>query len=53
MVMGAKVCELKDGFLWSVCGLYVGILMSPLSRYCLHARGGIISQYIGISTRQD
>ena len=26
MVVGAKVCELIDDF----CGLYVGILMSPL-----------------------
>ena len=32
MVVGAKVCELTDGFLWFVCGLYVGILTSPLSR---------------------
>ena len=31
MVVGAKVCELTDGFLWFVCGLYVGILTSPLS----------------------
>ena len=30
MVVGAKICELTDGFLWFVCGLYVGILMSPL-----------------------
>ena len=30
MVVGAKVCELTDGFLWFVCGLYVDILMSPL-----------------------
>ena len=30
MVVGAKVCELTDGFLWFVCGLYVGILTSPL-----------------------
>ena len=30
MVVGAKVCELTDGFLWFVCGLYVGMLMSPL-----------------------
>ena len=29
MVVGAKVCELTDGFLWFVCGLYVGILTSP------------------------
>ena len=31
MVVGAKVCELTNGFLWFVCGLYVGILTSPLS----------------------
>ena len=30
MVVGVKVCELTDGFLWFVCGLYVGILTSPL-----------------------
>ena len=34
MVVGAKVCELRDGFLWFVCGLYVGILTSPL-KMCL------------------
>ena len=28
MMVGAKVCELTDGFLWFVRGLYVGILMS-------------------------
>ena len=33
MVVGAKVCELTDGFLWFVCGLYVGILTSPLSYF--------------------
>ena len=32
MVVGAKVCELTDGFLWFVCGLYVGIFTSPLIR---------------------
>ena len=31
MVVGAKVCELTDGFSWFVCGLYEGILTSPLS----------------------
>ena len=31
MEVGAKVCELTDGFLWFVCGLYVGILTSPLT----------------------
>ena len=30
MVVGVKVCELTDSFLWFVCGLYVGILTSPL-----------------------
>ena len=29
MVVGAEVCELTDGFLGFVCGLYVGILTSP------------------------
>ena len=32
MVVGAKLCELTDGFLWFVCGLYVEILTSPLSK---------------------
>ena len=32
MVVGVKVCELTDGFSWFVCGLYVGILMSPLTK---------------------
>ena len=32
MVVGAKVCELTDGFLWFVCSLYVGILTSPLTK---------------------
>ena len=30
MVIGAKVCELTDGFLWFLCGLHVGTLTSPL-----------------------
>ena len=30
-MVGAKVRELTDGFLWFVCGLYVVILMSPLN----------------------
>ena len=34
MVVGAKVCELIDGFLWFGCGLYVGILTSPLIQNC-------------------
>ena len=37
MLVGAKVCELTDGFLWFVCGLYVGTLTSPLRSlgFCL------------------
>ena len=35
MVVGAKVCELTDGFLWFVCGLYVGILKSLLMPHLL------------------
>ena len=31
MVVGVKVCGPTDGFLWFVCGLYVGILMSSLN----------------------
>ena len=31
MLVGAKVCDLTEDLLWFVCGLYVGILMSPLS----------------------
>ena len=30
MLVGAKVCELTEGLLWCVCGLYVGILTSSL-----------------------
>ena len=29
MEVGAKVCNLTDGFLWFICGLYVGMLTSP------------------------
>ena len=36
MVVGAKVRELIDGFLWFVCGLYVGILTSPLMVIIYH-----------------
>ena len=32
MVVGAKVCELTDDFLWFVCGLCVIILTSTLTR---------------------
>ena len=39
MVFGAKVCELTDGFLWFVCGLYVGILTSSLSMFGQHGIG--------------
>ena len=34
-MVGTKVCELTDGLLWFVCGLYVGILTSPLMQYKL------------------
>ena len=44
MVVGAKVCELTDGFLWFVCGLYVGILMSPLMRGVDRVGRGITCQ---------
>ena len=43
MLGGAKVCELTDGFLWFVCGLYVGILTSPLTQPVTIAD---ISQYL-------
>ena len=32
MVVGAKVCDLTEDVLWFVCGLYVGILTSPLKK---------------------
>ena len=35
MVVGAKVCELTDGFLLFVCSLYVGILMRLCKSYIL------------------
>ena len=31
MVVGAKVCDLTEDLLWFVCGLYAGILTSPLN----------------------
>ena len=31
MVVGAKVFDLTEDFLWFVCGLYVGILTSSLT----------------------
>ena len=41
MVVGAKVCELIYGFLWFACGLYVGIVTSPLrDRSLITGRGG-------------
>ena len=33
MVVGAKVCDLTEDLLWFVCGLYVGILTSPLRTF--------------------
>ena len=32
MLVEAKVCDLTEDLLWFVCGLYVGIFMSP--QYC-------------------
>ena len=31
MVVEAKVCDLTEDLFWFVCGLYVGILTSPLN----------------------
>ena len=36
MLVGAKVCDLTEDFLWFVCGLYVGI--STSSHKCLTKR---------------
>ena len=46
MVVGAKVCELTDGFLWFVCGLYVGILISPLTKDIDNTSVFIIARYL-------
>ena len=35
MMVGAKESELTDGYLWFVCGLYVGVLTSPLTLYVI------------------
>ena len=43
MVVGAVVCELTDGFLWFVCGLYVGILRCPLSSQQIHTHCSLIN----------
>ena len=43
MLVGAKLCELTDGFLWFVCSLYVGILTSPLKMLTLPKALGILS----------
>ena len=32
MLVGAQVCDLTEDLLWFVCGLYVGMLTSSLSR---------------------
>ena len=46
MVVGAKVCELTDGFLWFVCGLYVGIMMSPNIEPIIKGEDGGASQVL-------
>ena len=43
MLVGAKVCELTDGFLWFVCCLYVGILKSPLNITYSHIRKPVLN----------
>ena len=35
MLVGAKVCDLTEDLLWFACGLYVGILASPLTKQLL------------------
>ena len=45
MVVVAKVCELTDVFLWFACGLYVGILTSPLMNYLCGIRDLILGDY--------
>ena len=45
MVVVAKGCELTDGFLWSVCGLYVGVLTSPLMNDLCGIRDLILGDY--------
>ena len=44
MVVGAKVCELTDDFLWFVCGLYVGILISPLNTIIISPGGTVTAK---------
>ena len=42
MVVVTNVCELTDGFLWFVCGLYVGILTSPPKRHIVIIRTWVL-----------
>ena len=53
MVVWAKVCELTDGFLWFVCGLYVGILTSPLTMADLKAWMKMISDKLKETLKLD
>ena len=42
MLVGAKVCDLTEDLLWFVCGLYVGILTSPLTLFeIFYSRGDV------------
>ena len=49
MVVGAKVCELTDGFLWFVCVLNVGILTSSLTMSRRQDRASCSQSMITIS----
>ena len=35
LVVEAKVCDLTEDLLWSVCGLFVGIFMSSLNHVAI------------------
>ena len=53
MVVGAKVCDLTEDLLWFVCGLYVGILTSSLTKTSLTNLGCVSLLPIGPATRCD
>ena len=48
MVVGAKVYELTDGFLWLIYGLYVGILASPLMKW-IHCQLHTVSIMLAVA----
>ena len=51
-MVGAKVCELTEDLLWFVCGLYVGILKSPL-RYGRDITQWVCHRDIPVRSRSD